>query len=151
MYNILVILHNVLRWEVLIIGVFITIRLFRGWIHKMTWKNADKTLGTIFMISIDLQILLGIVPYLFFSDWGLEVFFEQGFSFVMQQDVYRFFAIEHGMIMALAFVFAHLGSFIPKRVDKPEKKFKRAFILFGLALILTLAGIPWSRPLLPFL
>ena len=60
----------------------------------------------------------------------------------MQQDVYRFFAIEDGVIILLAFIFAHLVSFYPSIKDKPEKKFKRAFVLFGLAFFLNLAGIP---------
>lgn len=149
MYNILVILHNLLRWIVLIVGLLVTIRTFWGWIGKLTWKDADKKLGTFFTISIDLQIILGIVLYLFYSNWGLEAIHERGFSFVMQQDVYRFFVIEHGMIMLLAFIFAHLGAIIPKKVDEPENKFIRAFILFGLALILILVGNPWSRPLFP--
>ena len=59
----------------------------------------------------------------------------------------RFYALEHAFMMLLAFVFAHLGSALPKRAADAGAKHRAAAIWFVFALLLVLAGIPWGRPL----
>jgi hypothetical protein len=149
MYEFFVAVHNILRWVVIVLGVIAVARSFWGWFGKKEWTNTERKIGVFFTSSIDIQLLLGIVLYFVFSNWGLKAILDQGMSFVMGNAEYRFFGIEHAFYMILATVFAHLGSALPKRVDDDQSKFKRASIWFGLALLLTLAGIPWSRPLLP--
>ena len=149
MYQFLVALHNITRWAVLLLGIFVVIRSFLGWLGKKDWSETDRKAGLFFAISIDIQLLIGFLLYFVFSTWGLKAILQQGMKFVMGQSEYRFFAIEHAFYMILAMVFAHLGSALPKKVDESQAKFKRAAIWFGLALLLILAGIPWSRPLFP--
>jgi hypothetical protein len=149
MYEFFVAVHNILRWVVIVLGVIAVARSFWGWFGKKEWTNTERKIGVFFTSSIDIQLLLGIVLYFVFSNWGLKAILDQGMSFVMGNAEYRFFGIEHAFYMILAMIFGHLGSALPKRVDDDQSKFKRASIWFGLALLLILAGIPWSRPLLP--
>lgn len=149
MYEFIVAVHNILRWVVVILGLVVVVRSFWGWFGKQEWTNTERKFGIFFTSTIDLQLLLGIVLYFVFSNWGLKAILDQGMSFVMGETEYRFFAIEHSFYMILAVVFAHLGNALPKRVDDDQSKFKRAAIWFGLAFLLILAGIPWGRPLLP--
>jgi hypothetical protein len=149
MYEFIVAVHNILRWIVVILGVVAVIRSFWGWFGKKAWTNTERKVGIFFTSSFDLQLLLGIVLYFVFSNWGLKAILDQGMSFVMAETEYRFFAIEHAFYMILALIFVHLGSALPKKVDDDQSKFKRAAIFFGLGLLLILAGIPWERPLLP--
>ena len=149
MYEFLVAVHNIVRWVVVILGFVAVFRSFWGWIGKKAWSSTERKIGLSFTTSIDVQLLLGILLYFVFSNWGLKAIINQGMPFVMGNSEYRFFALEHAFYMILAMIFAHLGGALPKKVDDDSSKFKRASIFFGLALLLILAGIPWDRPLLP--
>jgi hypothetical protein len=149
MYDFILAFHNILRWIVLFLLLFTVIRALIGWFGKREWTQLDRRLGSFSAIGIDLQLLLGLVLYIFFSPFALEGITNFGFQFVMEQSDYRFFAIEHALFMILAVVFAHVGSLLPRRVEDSAAKYRRAAIWFTLALIVILLGMPWSRPLLP--
>jgi hypothetical protein len=149
MYEFVVAVHNILRWVVVILGAVAVIRAIWGWLGNKDWTNTERKIGVFFTSAVDAQLLLGVLLYFVFSNWGLKAIVEQGMSFVMAESEYRFFAIEHGFYMILGLIFAHLGSALPKRVDEAQAKYKRATLWFSLALLLIIAGIPWNRPLLP--
>jgi hypothetical protein len=136
-----------IRWVVLILGVIVVVRALLGWFGKREWVNTDRKMGVFFASSIDVQLLLGLLLYLFFSPlttnaWG-------DISTIMSNDGLRFFVIEHAFYMVLAVVFAHLGSVFSKRASEATAKHRTAAIWYGLALIVILLGMPWMRPLLP--
>jgi hypothetical protein len=149
MYAFILALHNIIRWIVLILGLLATGRAISGWSGKKQWSDIDRKIGLFFTSSVDSQLLLGILLYFVFSNWGLNAILNNGMTFVMSQGEYRFFAIEHVSFMLLGLIFAHLGSALPKRIEEPSKKFKRTAVWYGLAIIPILMGIPWSRPLFP--
>jgi len=149
MYAFLVATHNIMRWVVVILGLVAVALAFWGWFGKKEWTASERKIGIFFTSAVDVQLLLGVVLYFVFSNWGLKAILDQGMSFVMGSTEYRFFAVEHAFFMILGVVFAHLGSMLPKKVDDSQSKFKRAAIWFSLALLVILAGIPWSRPLFP--
>lgn len=149
MYEFILGVHNILRWVTLILGFLAVLRAFIGWFGKHAWIPADPKIGRFFTSAIDIQLLVGLLLYIFFSPFTLQAIRNFGFGTIMEQVDYRFFAVEHLFYMLLAVVFAHLGSALPKKVDRPVDKHRRAAIWFGLALLLILIGIPWFRPLLP--
>lgn len=149
MYDVLLAIHNIIRWVVVILLIVTVVRSVVGWIGKREWLENDSRLVSFSMMGIDIQLLLGLLLYIFFSPLGLETITNQGFSFVMDNPEYRFFAFEHGLLMLLAVVFGHLGSIFTKREEDSTAKFRRATIWFGLALIIVLVGIPWGRAFFP--
>jgi len=149
MNALLVSLHNIIRWVVIVLGVLAAVRGFIGWFGNKTWTDKDRKFGLFFTISFDIQIMIGILLYLVFSQWGIKSILNIGMSEVMGLSKYRFYVVEHGLMMFLGFILAHLGSILPKKVDDSRSKFKRTAILFGLAAILVIMGVPWDRPLLP--
>jgi hypothetical protein len=149
MYAVILVIHNIIRWVVLGTGLFAVGNAIVGRLRNKKWTEAHKRLGLIFTISVYLQILLGTLLYLVFSDWGIKAILNNGISYVMSQAEYRFFSVEHIMVMFLGFLFAHLGSVLPKKIEEPSKKLNRTALWYGLALIMFLAGTPWSRPLFP--
>jgi hypothetical protein len=151
MYGFVLAVHNIVRWVVLIAGILAALRALIGWFGKKEWTKQDRLFGIIFTSSVDVQLLFGILLYFVFSSWGVQAILDKGMGFVMGEAQYRFFAIEHVFYMVLALVFAHLGSALPKKVEDAVSKHKRAAIWFSLAVLLILAGIPWSRPLFPSL
>ena len=149
MYGFLVASHNVVRWIVVILGLVAVIRSFWGWLGKKEWNTTDRKIGVFFTSAMDVQLLLGVILYFVFSNWGLKAILEKGMSFVMGESQYRFFGIEHAFYMTLAVVFAHLGSMLPKKVEASPAKFKRAALWFSLSFLIILIAIPWWRPLFP--
>ncbi|MFN2150419.1 MAG: hypothetical protein ACK2T5_02400 [Anaerolineales bacterium] len=149
MYGFLVASHNVVRWIVVILGLVAVIRSFWGWLGKKEWNTTDRKIGVFFTSAMDVQLLLGVILYFVFSNWGLKAILEKGMSFVMGESQYRFFGIEHAFYMILAVVFAHLGSMLPKKVEASPAKFKRAALWFFLSFLIILIAIPWWRPLFP--
>lgn len=146
-YNVILILHNVLRWVVLLAGAAAAIRAFAGWLGNREWTPLDKQLGLLFTISLDLQVLLGLILYLVLSPITTENF--SNFGEAMGNADVRFFLVEHLVIMIVALALAHAGRSLSKRADVVRTKHMRAAIFFTLALLAILAGIPWEgRPLL---
>lgn len=147
MYPIILAAHNIIRWIVLILGIFTFVRSLIGWFGKREWTDTDRKLGVFFTSSIDVQLLLGLLLYIFLSPITKEVF--RNFGAAMGNPGLRFFGLEHAFYMVLAVVFAHLGSIFSKRASEPAAMHRNAAIGYGLALIVILLGMPWMRPLLP--
>jgi hypothetical protein len=149
MYKLVLNLHNISRWVVLLMGLVASYKAIVGWLGKKNWTDIDRKVGIFFTISIDIQLLIGFLLYFIFSEWALKAILKIGLSQVIETSVFRYFAIDHVFYMALGFVFAHLGSALPKKVDESQSKFKRAALWIGLSTILIIIGIPWGRPLFP--
>lgn len=149
MYSVILAFHNILRWVAIILAVIVLYRAFSGWLLKKNWQDLDRKAGLLFTITMDTQILLGLILYFGLSPFALKGILAQGMAFVMGNGEYRFYAVEHIFFMGLAVIFVHLGSLLPKKVQDPIKKHRQAAILFGLAVVLVILGIPWGRPLFP--
>lgn len=149
MYGVFLFLHNIFRWVVLLIAVIAIYRAFSGWFQQRAWSELARKAGVFFGIALDIQLLLGFILYFVLSPFALKAFLTQGMAFVMGSSEYRFYAVEHLLIMGLAVVFAHLASILPKKVESAAAKHQRAAIFIGLAVLMILLGIPWGRPLLP--
>lgn len=149
MYAVVLAIHNIIRWIVLVMSFGVAGISLLGWFGKREWGQTERKFGIIFTSSMDLQLLLGIILYLFISEWGLRAIMDKGMAFVMGTGEYRFFALEHTFYMLLSVIFAHLGSILPRKVDDSHRKFMRASICYGMATLLILVGMPWFRPLLP--
>jgi hypothetical protein len=147
MYPILLGLHNITRWLVLIVGILAIVRAFMGWSGKRPWTGLDNSAGLFFTISMDVQLLLGLLLYGVFSPITTGAFAD--FGAAMSNPDARFWLVEHIFMMVLAVILAHVGRSLAKKAPTHVAKHKRAAIFFTLALIVVLAGIPWFRPLLP--
>lgn len=146
--------HSFLRWVVLILALLTIIKSFSGMSNKKAFTAADKKMPLFFMISMDIQLLLGLILY-FTSAWGIKNIQNLGMGTVMKDSVSRFFAIEHTIGMILAIIFAHVAFAITKKQIDDTAKFKKIFIFSLLSLLAILASIPWpfreliGRPLFP--
>lgn len=134
-----IILHNILRWGVLIFGVWTVVNAISGLINKRKYANCDDKSNLLFMIFCDLQLLLGLI--LFFSNAWFDKM-KSGMGAVMKNSVDRFFTIEHGLMMVIAWVLVHVGRASVKRAPE-NAKHKKMLLFFGLALLLILVSIPW--------
>lgn len=153
MYSPLLLLHSWLRWAVLLTGIFAVIRAFSGTNGRQPWTAADAKAGLLFIISLDLQLLVGLALYLVFSPTVQAAFGNIGAA--MKDSAYRFYVVEHlgGMLVAIAL--AHVGRARSKKGLTDAARFKAAAIFYTIALLIILASIPWpgmaaGRPLFRF-
>jgi hypothetical protein len=147
MYAFILAVHNILRWIVLILLVVALVRAFWGWFGKVEWTPMDRKVGMFYSVSLDIQLLLGLVLYFVLSP--ITKLALGDFGAALASTDLRFFAFEHILMMILAVVFAHVGVAAAKRADESILKHRRSAIWFSLSLIVILLGMPWLRPLLP--
>lgn len=138
--NYSLVIHNLLRWAVLFFGVWAVVAALFAVISKREYKNSDNKAGLFFMISCDLQLLMGLILY-FTGMWFDRV--KEGMAEVMKNPGERFFAVEHALMMIIAWMLVHVGRTMVKKADTDVQKHKRTLIYFGIALLIILAMIPW--------
>ena len=146
MYMFVLFAHNIFRWVVLIAGIVTVAMSFVGWFSKSDWTRTNEKMGMAYVSLIDMNVLLGLLLYIFLSPITKAVF--ANFGAAMGDNTLRFFAVEHifGMIVALAA--AHVGRVLTKKATEPLKKHRTVAIWYTLSLLIILAMIPWDRPLL---
>ena len=141
MYSPLLTLHSLLRWLVLAAALIAVIRAIAGAAGRRPWTPSDNRSGLWFTISLDIQLLLGLILYVALSPITTEAF--RDFGAAMRNSALRFWAVEHltGMVVALAL--AHIGRVRIRRSASDAAKHRTAAIFFGLALVAILVSIPW--------
>jgi hypothetical protein len=143
MYTGLLHLHDGLRWLILLVALVTLLKYFMGWFSQKSWKKSDNILGIVFASVIDLQLLTGLILYFFVSPITEAAF--QNFGAAMKNADLRFYAVEHTLMMLIAVVLVHIGRSKSKKALNPKRKFGTALVFFGIAYIIILAAIPWSR------
>jgi len=136
----ILVLHNILRWAILLFGVWTVLNALTGVMSKRAFTANDNRSNLFFMIFCDIQLLLGLVLY-FSNSWFDKL--KTGMGPVMKNPVDRFFTVEHTSMMILAWILVHVGRTSVKRAGTDAAKHKKMLIFFGLALLLILAAIPW--------
>ncbi len=131
--------HNILRWAVLLFGLWTLLNAITGVLSKRAFNANDNRSNLFFMISCDIQLLLGLILY--FSNSWFDRLKDMGAT--MKVPYTRFFAVEHMSMMIIAWLLVHIGRSSVKRADTDAKKHKKMLLFFGLAIVLILASIPW--------
>ncbi len=127
--------HSGLRWIVLILLVA---AIFNAFSKKSAgeYKEGDRKLNLFAMIAFHTQFLIGWILYFtsnkvqFFDGW-------------MKDSMYRFYGLEHPLMMTLAFILITVGHSKSKKAKTSREKFGVIATFYTIALILILAGIPW--------
>lgn len=135
-------LHSILRYLIIIVAVWALIKLAAGLSGKKPFTKSDKLPAMLFMILMDIQLLIGLYLY-FFGSMGFNLLKSVPMGEVMKNSVTRFFAIEHITGMIIALILVHIGYAATKKNIADRSKFKKAFWLFLIAIIVILAVIPW--------
>ncbi|MEO6454980.1 MAG: hypothetical protein ABIN97_12940 [Ginsengibacter sp.] len=143
------VLHNLIRWAVLVFGLWTVFSAISGVLSKRNYTSSDSKSNFFFMLSCDIQLLLGLILY-FTNSWFDRL---KDLGNNMKDANNRFFTMEHALLMLIAWVLVHVGRTSVKRGTTSQAKHKRSLLFFGLAILLILAAIPWpfreaiARPL----
>jgi hypothetical protein len=139
MYPIVLLLHSVLRWVVILLGVWAVVSVLPS--ERRYGRRASPLPGLLFSMLLDVQLLIGLLLYVALSPITTSAM--QNMGAAMKNGSWRFWAVEHPTLMILAVVFAHLGR--PRRHSTEANR--RAILWFGLALAAILLATPW--PFMP--
>lgn len=146
MYDFVLLLHSWLRWVVVILAVLVLFRALMGVMNKSAFSAADDKASLFFMISCDVQLLIGLLLYVFLSPITAAAF--QDFGSAMKDATLRYFAVEHLSMMLIALVLVHIGRSRSKKATTDLAKHKALLIYYGIAVLLMFASIPWAtRPM----
>ena len=137
--QIVLILHSLFRWAVLLFGLWTLLNALTGFFGKRTYTAGDNRSNLLFMISCDIQLLIGLVLY--FTNGWFDRLKDLGNN--MKDPVNRFFTMEHMSLLLVAWILVHIGRAAVKRADTDAAKHKKMLIFFGIALVLILVSIPW--------
>ena len=139
MYDAALAVHSWVRWIALIAGFGAT------WAAYRAEQSSTERWGLLLMITLDIQMLLGLMLYLVLSPNMREILAH--FSESMQGATTRFWAVEHVSAMLAAVIITHIGRVLARGARTPEARRVRLMTCFGIATILMLAGMPWpGRP-----
>jgi len=128
--------HSGFRYIALLLLVIALVNAFSN-MKSGKYAKKDKMMNLFAMVTLHIQLLIGLVLYFFgykvgFSDWvggGTAP--------------HRFFAVEHILIMLLAIVFITLGRKKAENHAMDSYKHKLIVRYYGLGLILIFIAIPW--------
>jgi hypothetical protein len=145
MYEILLPLHSYLRWIITILAIYVIVKAILGILNKSEFTNGDSKTGLFFMISCDVQLLVGLILYFWASPITTSAFAH--FGAAMKDKEIRFWAVEHIVGMLIAWLLVHIGRAKSKK-GTDLSKHKSSLIYYGLAVVIIIASIPWStRPM----
>lgn len=140
MYSGLVHAHSGLRWVALILLLFAIFNAAKSQ-SSGKYEKKDKMINLFAMVFLHVQLLIGLGLY-FISP---KVQFVEGW---MSSDVaggmFRFYGLEHILLMIIAIAVVTLGrSKAEKKLKGTRDKHRRILISYTLGLILILISIPW--------
>lgn len=145
MYTLLLTVHSYFRWVVLLVALLVLVRAIMGVSQRRPWTPDDDKAVKWFGMSLDIQMLLGLIIYLFLSPFTMSAWSDIGAA--MRDPTTRFIVIEHQFGMIIALALAHVGKARIRKSLEGAKKHRTALIFMGLSLLVILISIPWpGRP-----
>jgi uncharacterized Tic20 family protein len=150
-YGVVLAIHSTLRWIALGAGLVAAATTWLRRLGSKSWTDTASAAGRAFAVTLDLQLVVGIVLYLVLSPTvaaGLS-----NMSAAMGDAHHRFWMVEHPAAMIVALVLAHIGVAKARRATRTDEPGPAAW-LFTAAFLIVVSLVPWpflnyGRPLLP--
>ena len=148
MYSLVLNVHSWMRWVVIATCLWTILRAAMA--GGRPWTPADARASRLFMITLDIQVLLGLLLYGVLSPFTRQAMSDMGTA--MKVSALRFFVVEHLFGMLIAVALTHIGIARIRRASGDARRHKTALVFFSLALLAIFASIPWpgmpaGRPL----
>lgn len=138
-------LHSFMRWLVLLLCTLTLLGALRGVLTGRAAGRIEQRIGWLMVLCVDLQLLLGLLLYLWLSPLPAAAF--RNLRAAMKIAPLRFFGIEHGTTMLLFVLGVHLTRVLARRRATPRGRHGVTAVGLLLSLGLALAAIPWpGRP-----
>lgn len=133
-------LHSGMAYLVLLaLLISVLVFLFK-WMGNKNFGKGDKTLALITLIFSHLQLVFGLVLYIF-GPLGIQLFGTEG---LMKNSELRLYAVEHISINIIGIILITIGYSRAKRLTVSKKRFGNLTLFYLLGFILILSRIPWE-------
>ena len=143
MYEFFLIVHSWLRWITLLLAIVVIFKSYAGWLGSKAYTKGDNGMSAGFVGTLHLQLLIGLVLYVFLSPWTQTAF--QDFGGAMKDSMLRYWAVEHIFVMILGIIIAQIGRTKARKAVEDVKKFKTQALFFTIAIVLMLSRIPFHE------
>ncbi|MDR0803184.1 hypothetical protein [Fluviicola sp.] len=127
--------HSGSRWLALALLVFAIVNAMLK-LKSDKYEKSDEMLNLFTMVMLHIQVTLGIVLAFVTG----KISYAEGW---MKNPQYRFFGLEHILLMVFAAVLVTIGRKKAEKALDPAKKHKTILIWYIIVLIIIFAGIPW--------
>ena len=134
--------HRTLIWVILPLGLFVIYRFVAGWLLRKEKNPLDEKIAATYVLFLHLQFVIGVILYFFLSPLTTALSSEW-----IKSPIYRFYNLEHPLLMFLGIAIAQWGRSVSKRAKNAHKGFRIGAIAYILSMILLLVGIPWNKVL----
>lgn len=138
-YTMLKHLHSGWRYVVLALLIITVISAFAGWFGKNNYTNGNRKLNLFAMISMHIQLLIGLALYFMSPKVNLG-----DFGAAMKNTMSRYWTVEHALMMIIAIVLITIGHSRSKKAGSGVNKHKAVAIFYTLSLIVVLVAISMS-------
>ena len=142
MYDTLLPIHNLLRWALLLAGLYAITKAALGVMNKRDFTKTDNISQAIFVGFCHAQLLVGLILY--FISPKVTAALANGMGAAMKNSGDRFMAVEHISMMVIGIVLIQVGRTLSKKQTNPLAKHKKALVFFSIGLLLILSRIPWT-------
>jgi hypothetical protein len=119
-------IHNVWRYVVLVLALAAIVLSLMAFLGSRPWDNVTDRVTLFYTISLDIQLLIGILVWIF-GDW------ERNDSFLLWV---------HPVAMVIAVGLGHAGRVMSERASGARSKGARGLAFFGGSLLVILLAIP---------
>ncbi len=137
--TILINAHSILRWAVLLFGIYAITKSAQGVFMKQSFTASHSMAGTLLVASVHLQIVIGLLLYIA-RDWHQSF---GNMAETMGNPALRFWAVEHLTGMLVAAIIIQIGRSRSKKAKETTAKHKTALIFYTIGILLIVAMIPW--------
>lgn len=143
MYTAFLHLHSFWAYLVLLLIILATFNAIFGWAGKRSYAPKDFRISLFALIATHIQLLLGLI--LFFVSPQVRWFSGNvDMGSIMGDPTLRLYNVEHPLLMIVAVILITIGYSRHKKKLASNPKFKSLSIFYSLALLATLAMIPWA-------
>ena len=140
LYNSFLIIHSWNRCLILLSGIALVVFLIYSLSNNQNFNKSMKSLALTFLGSLHIQLLIGLILYVFLSPFTQAAF--NDFGNAMKNSGLRFWAVEHFMINIVGIALAHTGYVLSKRKLNDKAKQKTLLIWTSIALLIIVLAIP---------
>jgi len=142
MYGGLLGLHSLIRWAMII---FLVINIIRVNVEAdQHFDRIDKAWSLRLLITSHINLLVAVYLY-FWGPNGIQIMETQKYTWkdVMETSWLRFWLVEHPTMMISSIIIITISHSFSKKSIEPIKKHKIMSILYIVALVIIIAGVPW--------
>lgn len=142
MHNTLLFLHSYWAYLVVVVLIVAAVNALIGYFSNREYGAFSFRISLFTLIVAHIQLLLGLILYFVAPYFGM--FREVGMGGVMKNATFRFYNVEHPLVMIIAIALITIGYSKHKAKLTSRPKYKTLAIFYTLALILVLSRIPWN-------